>query len=186
MLFVTRLDDTRVSNDEKRGIKILYEQLGPHIWKHSLIVLTHSNKVDKEKYKDKLAKRSELLRAEIGRHADIGIDTAQRIPAVAIDNTTRYLPDNQPWFEEFYTTATERMRGNGTIAFRVATEPHIKPRPASSSYGGGSYYAFSDSQRSRIDTATASAQSTWLQRADSWVSSNFPAARNWIRDRTGW
>jgi predicted GTPase len=44
--FVTRLDDSRVTNDEKQGIAIISKSLTPKIWEHSVIIFTRADKAD--------------------------------------------------------------------------------------------------------------------------------------------
>ena len=62
MWFVSRLDETRVTADEKRGIKIISEAFTPKIWEHAVIIFTYANSVREERYKEALEKRTELIR----------------------------------------------------------------------------------------------------------------------------
>ena len=50
MWFVSRLDETRVTNDEKRGIKLISEAFGADVWQHAVIVFTFANSVPSHRY----------------------------------------------------------------------------------------------------------------------------------------
>ena len=69
LFFVTRLDDTRVSRDEKQAIKVISEELEPNegdssIWENSVIVFTFANNVQSSKYSNTLEKRTKLIQKE--------------------------------------------------------------------------------------------------------------------------
>jgi GTPase SAR1 family protein len=125
-LYVTRLDETRVTGDEKRGIKVITEALGQKIWKHSVIVFTWANSPKTstpEKYKEVLEKRTNLIRKEIEKYA--GVEIASDIPSVAIDNMTKTNPDGEEWLGEFYTQVFERIAEQGVLPFFLATVERI-------------------------------------------------------------
>jgi len=126
--FVTRLDETRVSSDEKRGIKLISEALGTDVWKHSIIVFTFACNVNNEKYKETVTKRTELIRKEIARHTTESV--ANEIPAVAVDNNAKNLPDGSEWLGELYTKIWQRISGSGAIPFLLATSSSVKPNVA--------------------------------------------------------
>ena len=65
VLFVTELSATRVTSDEKRGIKLITQSLTPEVWNNSVIIFTFADNVPSERYQEALAKRSELIRSEI-------------------------------------------------------------------------------------------------------------------------
>lgn len=65
MWLVSRLDETRVTADEKRGIKIISEAFTPKVWEHAVIIFTYANSVGEKRYKEALEKRTELIRKEI-------------------------------------------------------------------------------------------------------------------------
>jgi len=62
MWFVSRLHETRVTADEKRGIKIISEAFTPKVWEHAVIIFSYANSVREERYKEALEKRTELIR----------------------------------------------------------------------------------------------------------------------------
>ncbi|MCV3213992.1 hypothetical protein OGM63_10770 [Plectonema radiosum NIES-515] len=125
MWFVSRLDETRVTADEKRGIKIISEAFTPKVWEHSVIIFTYANSVGKERYKEALEKRTELIRKEISKYANAEI--ANNIPSVAVDNTSKTTPDGEEWLGELYTTVFVRMSKRGLLPFLIATADSVKP-----------------------------------------------------------
>jgi small GTP-binding protein len=119
--FVTRLDESRVTNDEKQGIQIISEAFTPTVWEHSVIVFTRANKADD--YLEELAERTKRIRNEIAKHT--GNEIANKIPAVAVDNKSQTTPDGKRWLEELYTQVFIRMSERGAIPFLMATASRI-------------------------------------------------------------
>jgi AIG1 family len=78
MWFVSRLDETRVSRDEKQGIKLISKAFGKQAWDCSVIVFTFANSVPVSEYKEAVDKRTELIRREIAKY--VGEDIANQIP----------------------------------------------------------------------------------------------------------
>jgi GTP-binding protein EngB required for normal cell division len=123
--FVTRLDDTRVTGDEKRAIKLLTQAFGQAKWNNAVIVFTFANKLpSSQEYYKAYNTRSDLIRQEIARWADPAI--AHMVPSVAIDNTTRITPDGKEWLGELYATVFTRMADHGFIPFMLATGMRIQ------------------------------------------------------------
>ncbi|MBE8999730.1 50S ribosome-binding GTPase [Nostoc sp. LEGE 12447] len=119
--FVTRLDDSRVGEDEKKGIQIISEAFTPKVWEHSVIIFTRANKADD--YLEELRERTKRIRDEIAKH--IGHEIANKIPSVAVDNKSQTTPDGKRWLEELYTQVFIRMSERGAIPFLMATASRI-------------------------------------------------------------
>ncbi|MEJ6481016.1 GTPase [Nostoc punctiforme UO1] len=119
--FVTRLDDARVGEDEKKGIQIISEAFTPKVWEHSVIIFTRANKADD--YLEELRERTKRIRDEIAKHT--GNEIANKIPSVAVDNKSQTTPDGKRWLEELYTQVFIRMSERGAIPFLMATAPRI-------------------------------------------------------------
>jgi small GTP-binding protein len=119
--FVTRLDDARVGEDEKKGIQIISEAFTPKVWEHSVIIFTRANKADD--YLEELRERSKRIRDEIAKHT--GHEIANKIPSVAVDNKSQTTPDGKRWLEELYTQVFIRMSERGAIPFLMATASRI-------------------------------------------------------------
>ena len=130
--FVSRLNETRVTADEKRGIKGITEAFGSEVWKHAIIIFTFANAITGEsEYKNALQIRTKLIRQEIQKRTGEAI--ASDIPSVAVDNMVTTTPDKRKWLGELYTTVFERISDRGLWPFVVATTNSI-------SYGGSSSY----------------------------------------------
>lgn len=156
MWFVTRLDDSRVSGDEKRGIRMITEAFGPRVWERAVLVFTFANNVPAERFADALARRAELIRREVAQYA--GAETAAALPAVATDNLSETTPDGEPWLGELYTAVFERISRSGALPFLLATASRVatEPAPAPAAGGPGAEAAgvprisLSEDQRTRI------------------------------------
>lgn len=135
--FVTRLDETRISGDEMRGIQMLSKALGPGVWDHAIIVFTFGNKVPAERFDEALANRTRLIRKEIAKYTSPGV--AESIPSVAVDNTDEYTPDGRQWLGRLYLQILKRVERKSAQPFtlmvldRVVVEDERKPAAASSS-----------------------------------------------------
>jgi GTPase SAR1 family protein len=123
MWFVSRLDETRVSSDEKRGIKLLSKAFGNKAWSCSVIVFTFANSVSASEYQEVLNKRTELIRREIAKY--VGEDIANKIPSIAVDNQSETTPDGKEWLGEFFTRIFVRASESGSLPFAVAMKDSI-------------------------------------------------------------
>jgi predicted GTPase len=115
--FVTRLDETRISGDEMRGIQMLSKALGPGVWDHALIVFTFANNVRPERFKDALAIRTRLIRQEIAKYAGPGV--ADSIPSVPVDNMEEYTPDGRQWLGRLYLQILKRVSRKSAQPFTL-------------------------------------------------------------------
>ena len=144
--FVTRLDDTRVTADEMRGIRLITKSFGKDIWKNAMIVFTFGNARRPDiTYREMFTNRRRLIRDEIAKNTSK--EVAAEIPAVSVDNMSEITGDGKPWLGELYTTALERISEEGSLPFLVATIERVVT-PASSS---GSYYSPSSGSSSAIN-----------------------------------
>lgn len=123
MWFVSKLSETRVTADEKRGIKLISEFLGHQIWNHAIIVFTFANSVTSEKYSEALFMRTKLIRQEIANYA--GEDIAINVPSVAVDNSSQTTPDGEEWLGELYSKVCNRISDRGSISFLLATKKRV-------------------------------------------------------------
>ena len=145
VFFVTRLDETRITGDEKRGLKLITTAFGQNIWNNAVIVFTFANTPRKGiTYREVVTTRHRLIRNEIGKYASEAI--AAKIPAVAVDNESELTPDGNLWLPELYTTALERMSEEGSLPFFLATIERI----VTPAYSGGSYSSSASSYQAPI------------------------------------
>ena len=124
--FVTRLDDTRVTQDEKRAIQLLSNAFGKKFWQRAIIVFTFANHVPRERYERALFERSRLIRAEIARY--IPPRPAGRVASVAVDNISKTTPDGGEWLGELFTVVVERIGDKGALPFMLAMAESVTPR----------------------------------------------------------
>ena len=117
MLYVTRLDETRPENDQ-RAIKIISEALGPIVWQYAVIVFTFANNVKASEYKTKLIRKKQIIRELISKQIHNSHDErmSYRIPAVAIDNTSKTTPDGQQWLGNLFTEIVNTVTKEGSLA----------------------------------------------------------------------
>ncbi|MEG5084180.1 50S ribosome-binding GTPase [Microcoleus sp. AT8-B4] len=127
MLYINRLDETRLTDNDRRGIKIISEALGTKIWENAVIVFTFANKESVADYQTKLTKRTQIIRQAIADCIQ-NTDIAYNIPAVAIDNKSDTTPDGKEWLGEFFTVVAERVSMKGMIAFLSFLTPSITKR----------------------------------------------------------
>jgi small GTP-binding protein len=131
MWFVSQLNDTRVTSDEKRVIKRLSKAFGKKVWECSVIVFTYANSVTASEYEETLKIRTELIRKEIAKYVEE--DTANQIPSIAVDNKSETTPDGKKWLGEFFTRVFVRASESGSLAFAAAMKDSVssssgKPR----------------------------------------------------------
>jgi small GTP-binding protein len=123
MWFVSRLDDTRVTSDEKQVIKRLSKAFGKKVWECSVIVFTFANSVTASEYEEAFKIRTELIRKEIAKY--VGEDIANQIPSIAVDNTSETTPDGKKWLGEFFTRVFVRASESGSLAFAAAMKDSV-------------------------------------------------------------
>jgi hypothetical protein len=123
MWFVSRLDETRVTSDEKRGIKLLSKTFGKKAWECSVIVFTFTNSVSAPEYQETVDKRTELIRREIAKYA--GEDIANQIPSIAVDNHSETTPDGKQWLGEFFTRVFVRASESGSLPLAAAMKDSL-------------------------------------------------------------
>ena len=125
--FVTKLNETRVSRDEKDAIRLISKAFTPSIWKHSIIVFTYANSADIGlPYSEWLDERSKLIREEICKHA--GSEISSLIPCVAIDNKSPNTPDGKPWRGELLTRTFETASKEGLLSLTLGAMSLIRRR----------------------------------------------------------
>ncbi len=122
--FVTELNATRVSADEKRGIKLITKSFGPDVWRHAIIVFTFADRVEPVKYEMTLDKRSQLIWKEIMRW--LPGNTGFTIPSVAVSNIIDKTPDGKQWLGQLYTKVFTRITDEALIPFFVGTASRLE------------------------------------------------------------
>lgn len=120
--FVSELDATRVSSDEKRGIKLITNAFGGGIWSKSVIIFTYSDRVDKTEFDLYLKERSRIVKAEISNYAPTQVSD---IPCVAVSNKSPILPNGKKWIGELFTQVFLRFSDDGAFSFLKSLEKDL-------------------------------------------------------------
>ena len=147
--YVTKLNDTRVSNDERRAIKLISAGCGRDIWKRAIIVFTYANAVHYsntvpllEQYSNACKERALLIRKEIARWTSYSVadEIPDEVPFVAIDNLTRTTPDGKEWLGKLYTAVFTRITDRGLLPFLLLIDDRVKfgPRTSENAKDGNS------------------------------------------------
>lgn len=134
LLFITRIDDTRVTSDEMRGISLISKALTHNVWNTAVIVFTFSDKLSHEAFDEFYSERSRLIRNEIAKHT--GSEIAAKIPSVAVSNMSDKNPDGSLWLGELYTKVLVRLSKRGALPFLIATASRIIRLPIDKSITG--------------------------------------------------
>ena len=67
--YVICLDETRLTGDQRRSIKLVSGAFGPAIWDRCVIVFTFVDNVKAANYAEVLSERTSLVREEIAKYA---------------------------------------------------------------------------------------------------------------------
>ncbi|WP_020655818.1 GTPase [Massilia niastensis] len=132
LLFITELDATRVSSDERRGIQMLTEALGASVWENALLVFTRADKVEAKEFEADFKERTGLLRETIAAYAPLH---AAYIPALAVSNTSEKLPNGKPWLSELFTQVLTRLRHDATVPFLHSMRKDVGIDPSAQQTG---------------------------------------------------
>lgn len=121
-LFCTRMDQTRLGQDDVDAIRELTETLGEGIWKRAIFALTFANKTSPpsgQPSPDYLTSREQEwqagFREAVKRHAG-SIDVGS-IPVVPTGYKEEPLPDGREWFTPFWEACLGRVRYYSIPAF---------------------------------------------------------------------
>lgn len=148
MWFVTRLDETRVSSDEKRGIRLISEALGEKIWANSVIIFTFANSVDPSRFQEALQRRTELIHKEISKHTSPNI--AQQIPSLPVENTSKTTSDGKDWLGELFTLVLERASDAGSIPFAAGMKDSFGSESSNGNTNDEPRINLDDEQKERV------------------------------------
>ncbi|MFG2047967.1 GTPase [Micromonospora sp. NPDC048935] len=128
VLFVTKLDDTRVERSEYDTLGALTNKFGHELWDRAVVVLTRADRFTRREYPDELAQRSAALREAM--ETVVG-DRAHRIPFVPVTNTRERNPDRSRWMARLWLAMLERVSAPGFDAFVLSTISRVTSETAS-------------------------------------------------------
>ena len=131
--YVLRLDDNRVTAADVNVLKLIHGNFGDAIWDRTMIVFTHSDKLDSPKeFQESFNGRTETVNEVI---VEITDGKVQGVPAVAVangSNEPKRTPNGKSWLGELFTTTFERLNPKHQKAFLLAFAMDLeipKPQP---------------------------------------------------------
>lgn len=125
--FVTRMDETRVTSDEKRAIRLLNEAFGSKVWERAIIVLTFaaSPLPPGQTFSSHVENRLRVLRKEIARYADK--ECVESIPVVPVENhPPKKLPDGSDWLGGLWLTVLKKLTPLAGITYLLGTTTSLR------------------------------------------------------------
>lgn len=124
LLFVSELDATRITGDEKRSIQLITKAFGNQVWQHAIIVFTFSERVEIDEYEENLHVRTRLIREAIRDLTPTGT-RYRNIDAVAISNEKEVTPNGKRWLNELYTAVFKRISKRALVPFYLGTASRL-------------------------------------------------------------
>lgn len=120
VLFVTALNETRVSRDERIALRSLSAAVGSKLWDNLIVVFTFACSTlpgeGDVNYLEFLDARSKAFR-EFACQLVQNRDGSTVIPIVSVDNSSALTPDGVNWVSELFTTIIERCSSSGIYNF---------------------------------------------------------------------
>jgi GTP-binding protein EngB required for normal cell division len=122
VLFVSRLNESRVDASEQRGLRLITEAFGELFWKKAVIVFTCSDMVSPSRFEEYLDERTKRIHAALLK-LQLNHDTIHTIPSIAVDNTDleKVNPDGQTWIQQLYLTVFNRADDSSKYVFVLST-----------------------------------------------------------------
>lgn len=124
--FVTRMDETRVTSDEKRAIRLLNGAFGSKVWERAIIVLTFASSPlpHGQTFSSHVENRLRVLRKEIAQYASAS-DT-ESIPAVPVENhPPKKLPDGSDWLGGLWLTVLKKLTPLAGLTYLLGTTTRV-------------------------------------------------------------
>jgi len=117
VLFITPLNETRVSRDERVALRSLSAAIGKHLWENMIVVFTFacSSLPGDSLYADFVEERVKAFRNFV---TELSAEKVSReLPFVPVDNTNHVCPDNREWIPELFTLIIEHCSSSGIYPF---------------------------------------------------------------------
>ena len=117
VLFITPLNETRVSKDERIALRSLSAAIGKELWENAIVLFSFScSKLPGNSlFEPFLGLRTEALKEFISEISSSKI--AGSLPFLAIDNSAKSCPDGCEWIPELFTLIVERCSASGVMPF---------------------------------------------------------------------
>jgi hypothetical protein len=117
VLFVTPLNETRVSRDERIALRSLSAAIGKDLWENMIVLFSFSNSMlpGGAEYTAFFEERSSALREFVAEVSSTKV--SKNLPFLAIDNSNQLTPDGCEWVPELFTLVVERCSASGVMPF---------------------------------------------------------------------
>ena len=117
VLFITPLNETRVTRDERVALRSLSAAIGKELWENMIVLFSFacSRLPGQVKFDLFVNDRAEAFRKFV---AEISSEKISKgLPFLAIDNTNASTPDGCEWVPELFTLVVERCSASGVMPF---------------------------------------------------------------------
>ena len=117
VLFITPLNETRVSRDEKIALRSLSSAIGKVLWENMIVLFSFScsQLPGDEVFTDFFPLRTEAFKKFISEISSEKV--SKNLPFLAIDNTCKTTPDSRDWIPELFTLIIETCSASGVMPF---------------------------------------------------------------------
>jgi energy-coupling factor transporter ATP-binding protein EcfA2 len=125
VFFVTPLNETRVSRDERVALRSLSAAIGKELWANMIVLFSFacSPLPDNSPYSLHVELRVDALKDFITELSSLSI--SRDLPFLAIDNTSATVPNGCEWVPELFTLVVERCSAAGVLPFVAALADDI-------------------------------------------------------------
>lgn len=117
VVFVTPLNETRVSRDERIALRSLSAAIGEKFWENMIVVFTFacSRLPGDAVFESFFEKRADAFKEFVVQLSSNNIATS--LPFLAVDNSTGTTPNGCEWVPELFTIVVERCSASGVMPF---------------------------------------------------------------------
>ena len=117
VLFITPLNETRVSKDERIALRSLSAAIGKELWENMIIIFSFacSQLPGQAQFESFVNDRAEAFKDFVAQISSVNIATD--LPHLAVDNTSKMTPDGREWVPELFTLVVERCSSSGVMPF---------------------------------------------------------------------
>jgi GTPase SAR1 family protein len=117
VVFVTPLNETRVSRDERIALRSLSAAIGKELWENMIVVFTFacSPLPGQARFDSFFDNRANAFKEFVAQISSEKIATG--LPFLAVDNSSEMTPDGCEWVPELFTIVVERCSASGVMPF---------------------------------------------------------------------
>lgn len=117
VLFITPLNETRVSKDERVALRSLSAAIGKHLWENMIVIFTFacSPLPGNSEYVDFVDIRVSAFKSFVTELSSEKV--SRELPFLPVDNTNLICPDNHEWVPELFTLIVENCASSGIYPF---------------------------------------------------------------------